>query len=148
MVDMKKIRQTLVKDVMRTKNLKKLKPTDSVSTAIKWLCNNELTMLPVIDGKEYLGEVVESDLLKIVIDPRDMPTRQIMSEPMLGMSFFPESVRHVMRTHNVYLSPDDTLRQAAKKMYTAKAGVLPVMEGGKLVGILYSDGVIARLVKK
>ncbi|MCK4326855.1 MAG: CBS domain-containing protein [Candidatus Diapherotrites archaeon] len=148
MVDMKKIRQTPVKDVMRKKNIKKLKPTDKVGTAIKWLCTSELSMLPVIDGGNYLGEVVEADLLKIVIDPRDMSTRQIMSEPMLGMSFFPESVRHVMRTHNVYLSPDDTLRSAAKKMYMVKAGVLPVIEGGKLVGLLYADDVIARLVKK
>jgi len=145
---MQKVRQTLVKDVMRSKRIKKLKPTDDVATAIRWLTRHELSMLPVIDGKEYLGEVAENDLLKIVIDPRDMSTRQIVSEPMLGMSFFPKKVRHVMRQHRAFLNPSDTLRAASKKMYMARAGVLPVMDGGKLVGLLYADDVIKRLVKK
>ena len=146
-VDMEKIRNTLVRDVMRKKRLKRLKPTDSVATAIKWLSTHELSMLPVIDGDNYLGEVMEQDLLKIVIDPQDMSTQQIVMEPLLGMSFFPKKVRDVMRRHRTFLSPNDTLRSASKKMYMAKAGVLPVMEEGKMVGLLFADDIISRLVK-
>lgn len=145
--DMAKIRTTLVRDVMRKKKLKRLKPTDTVATAIKWLGAHELSMLPVIDGDNYLGEVVEHDLLKIIIDPRDMSTQQIVREPLLGMSFFPKKVKDVIRKHRIYLSPDETLRSAAKKMYMSKAGVLPVMENRKLVGLLFADDVITRLIK-
>ncbi len=147
MVDMGTIRQTMVKDVMRKKKLKRLKPTDKVRVAIKWLTSHELSMLPVVDGDNYLGEVVESDLLKIIIDPRDMSTQQIVSEPLLGMSFFPQTVKDVMRKHRSFLSPNETLRTAAKKMYMSKAGILPVIEEGKLVGLLYADDVITYLVK-
>ncbi len=146
-VDMEEIRNTLVKDIMRKKKIKKLKPTDSVATAIRWLSSHELSMLPVMDGGNYLGEVFEEDLLKIVIDPRDMSTQQIVMEPLLGMSFFPKSVKDVMRKHNAFLSPDDTLRSASKKMYMAKAGVLPVMENGKLAGLLFADDIISQLIR-
>lgn len=145
--DMEKIRNTLVKDIMRKKKLKKLKPTDSVATAIKWLGSHELSMLPVVDGDSYLGEVMEQDLLKIAIDPRDMSTQQIVMEPMLGMSFFPEKVKDVMRRHRAFLSPNDTIRSASKKMYMSKAGVLPVMENKKMVGLLFADDIITMLVK-
>lgn len=146
-VDMEKIRNTLVKDIMRKKKIKKLKPGDSVATAIKWLGSHDLSMLPVMEGKEYLGEVFEQDLLKIAIDPRDMSTQQIVMEPLLGISFFPKSVKDVMRRHRTFLSPDDTIRSAAKKMYMSKAGVLPVMDGKKLVGLLFADDIITHLTK-
>lgn len=146
-IDMDLIRQTLVKDVMRTKKLKRLKPEDKVETAIKWLTSHELSMLPVMDGEKFVGEVVESDLLKIIIDPRDMSTQQIIAEPLLGISFFPKMVKDVMRKHRLFLSPNETLRSAAKKMYMSRAGVVPVLENGKLVGLLFADDLIARLVK-
>lgn len=145
-VDMDVIRKTLVRDVMR-KKIRKLKPTDKVLTAIKWLCAHELSMLPVMDGDRYLGEVVEQDLLKLVIDPRDMSTQRIVMEPMLGMSFFPTSVNDVMRKHRSFVSPNETLRMASKKMFMSKAGSLPVIENGKLVGLLFADDIIERLVK-
>ena len=63
------------------------------------------------------------------------------------MSFFPESVKDVMRRHRTFLSPGDTIHSAAKKMYMSKAGVLPVMEEGKLVGLLFADDIITRLIK-
>jgi len=52
-----------------------------------------------------------------------------------------------MRRHRTFLSPGDTIHSAAKKMYMSKAGVLPVMEEGKLVGLLFADDIITRLIK-
>ncbi len=144
---MVKLRETNVRTVMR-KRFKSVNPDTPVRKVVGMLSSIELSMLPVIDKKgQYVGEVVESDLLKVIVDPRDLPAQVIMSEPLLGMSFCPETAKDIMRRHPTFLKPEMSIRQAAKKMFLNNAGVLPVKDKGKTVGLLFSDDLVTLLAK-
>ncbi|MDH5485609.1 MAG: CBS domain-containing protein [Gammaproteobacteria bacterium] len=45
-------------------------------------------------------------------------------------------VKEIMSTHVISLSPTDSLRQAARKMSEHNIGSMPVVENGKLLGII------------
>ncbi len=132
---------------MMKKRFKSVNPDTPVSKVVKLLSSIELSMLPVIENGKYVGEVVQSDLLKVIVDPRDLPSHIIMSEPLLGMSFCPETARDIMRRHPLFLKPDMTIRQAAKRMFLNNAGVLPVKDKGKTVGLLFADDLVKLLSK-
>jgi CBS domain-containing protein len=55
-------------------------------------------------------------------------------------------IREVMSRDVQIASPDDTIRQAAAKMKEIDAGVLPVAEGDKLVGMLTDRDIAVRAV--
>ena len=92
-----------------------------------------------------MGIVNEQDLLKLVIDPRDISEQEILTEPLLGMSFFPKTIKDIMKKCHASVSPKDTIRAAALKMYRNKQQVLPVIDNGKLVGILSQDDIFEAL---
>jgi predicted transcriptional regulator len=140
-----KLRDTPIKKIIK-KRFKSVKPDTPVTKVAKLLSSIELSMLPVIDDNGvYVGEVVESDLLKIIVDPRDLPFNTIMSEPLLGMSFCPETAREIMRRHPSFLKADMSIRKAAKKMFLSHAGVLPVKDKGKMVGLVFVDDLVKLL---
>jgi CBS domain-containing protein len=55
-------------------------------------------------------------------------------------------IREVMSRDVQIVSPDDTIRQAAAKMKEIDAGVLPVADGDKLVGMLTDRDIAVRAV--
>ena len=55
-------------------------------------------------------------------------------------------VREVMTPEVVVASPDDTLQRAAEMMIDIDAGVLPVGEGDRLVGMLTDRDITVRAV--
>ena len=56
------------------------------------------------------------------------------------------NVREVMTSDVVIASPDDTLQRAAEMMIDIDAGVLPVGENDRLVGILTDRDITVRAV--
>ena len=52
-------------------------------------------------------------------------------------------VKEVMRTDVITTTPDEPLAEAARVMLERKIGCLPVIEGGRLVGILTEGDFVA-----
>ena len=94
-----------------------------VSGAASKMCVNNTGSLVVMDREEKpIGIVTERDMLsKIVVtckDPKSVKVNEIMSSPLITSD------------------PDRDLEYAAKLMIRKKVKRLPIVESGKLVGIL------------
>lgn len=98
-------------------------PGDAVSSAARMLYQYNIGALPVCsdDGR-----------LKGIITDRDIVLRCVAAENE------PEKtpVREVMSRNVVTVSPDDDVREAARLMATDQIRRLPVVQDGKVVGML------------
>lgn len=78
--------------------------------------------IPVVDGGRLLGVVTDRDIvIRCVAEGHDVKT---------------ETVEHVLTTGVKTIAPEDDLDTAAQTMATSQVRRLPVVEDGKLVGIL------------
>ena len=59
----------------------------------------------------------------------------------------PKKVKHIMRRGVVTVGPETTLSEAAATMAKRKIGALPVLKGGKLVGIVTATDLLHYLAK-
>jgi CBS domain-containing protein len=82
---------------------------------LKILKRTGISGVPVIKGKKLVGIITRKDLL------------QKPEETQLGL---------LMTTKPVTISPDADLREAARLLVTRRIRRLPVVESGKLVGLL------------
>ena len=115
-----------VKDVMVT-DLVTVKADISVKKAVKVMNDFEIGCLIVV---EAVGIITERDILKrIVVEGRD-PEKTLVGE--------------VMSKPLIVTSPETSLEEAIESMFKHKIKKLPVVEGGKLVGLVtFTD--IARI---
>ena len=118
-----------VKDVMVT-DLVTVKADISVKKAVKVMNDFEIGCLIVVENGEAVGIVTERDILKrIVVESRD-PEKTLVGE--------------VMSKPLIVTSPETSLEEAIESMFKHKIKKLPVVEGGKLVGLVtFTD--IARI---
>ena len=118
-----------VKDVMVT-DLVTVKADISVKKAVKVMNDFEIGCLIVVEKGQAIGIVTERDILKrIVVEGRD-PEKTLVGE--------------VMSKPLIVTSPETSLEEAIESMFKHKIKKLPVVEGGKLVGLVtFTD--IARI---
>ena len=118
-----------VKDVMVT-DLVTIKADISVKKAVKVMNDFEIGCLIVVEDGEAIGIITERDILRRIVvegrDPEKTFVGDIMSKPL------------------IVTSPETSLEEAIEAMFKHKIKKLPVVEGGKLVGLVtFTD--IARI---
>lgn len=124
-----------VKDVM-TKHVITIPPSEDVVFAFEKLMKHKISSLPVVDGDKLVGIVTATDLgHNLIQDKYELGT----------------TVQDVMVTDVAFISPQEPLINAVKKMHQHSSGQdiinqLVVLENGKIVGIL-SDGDIIMAIK-
>jgi CBS domain-containing protein len=96
-------------------------PADTLAEAAARMWNAQTGSLLVMEGQNLMGIVTERDLLRAVANGQD-PTKVTLKD--------------VMRTDIITCGPQTTLREAAKVMGTRWIRHLPVIESGKVIGIL------------
>jgi len=110
-----------VKDIMVT-DLVTVKADISVKKAVKVMNDFEIGCLIVVEDGEAVGIVTERDILKRIVvegkDPEKTLVREIMSKPL------------------IITSPETSLEEAIEAMFKHKIKKLPVIDGGKLVGLV------------
>jgi acetoin utilization protein AcuB len=114
----------IVEEIMVKKPIT-VKTDDSLDTAQNLMVSKSIRHLPVVDGKELVGIITESDIRssflekpETALNPKNMKVRDHMTrEPF---TVFPE-------TH---------IEDAALIIYKNKIGSLPVVADNKLVGII------------
>ncbi|MCD6241385.1 CBS domain-containing protein [Candidatus Bathyarchaeota archaeon] len=118
-----------VKDVMVT-DLVTVKADISVKKAVKVMNDFEIGCLIVVEDGEAIGIITERDILKrIVVEGRN-PEKTLVGE--------------VMSKPLIVTGPETSLEEAIESMFKHKIKKLPVVEGGKLVGLVtFTD--IARI---
>ncbi|MCK4327487.1 MAG: CBS domain-containing protein [Candidatus Diapherotrites archaeon] len=140
---MKKIGRDPVKKHMR-KKFPTLKPGDSIARAVKVFKGTTLSAIPVLSNGNFVGELHESDLLKLAVDPTRVSEAKVARS---GLAFFAEKVSELMTRHEDTIAPDALVSEAALMMLNDGDAIVPVTEGGKIVGVITRQDIVNRMVK-
>ncbi|WP_300157534.1 CBS domain-containing protein [Solidesulfovibrio sp.] len=125
------------RDLM-TEDLIALRDTDSLLEAQKAMEQARIRHLPIIDAAgAFVGLLTHRDLLAASVSRLAEIDEATQDEIYAGIP-----INEVMRADVAMATPDLPLRQAAEVLLTQKYGCLPVVEGGKLVGILTASDFI------
>jgi CBS domain-containing protein len=139
-----------VKDVM-TRNPITIDPEASLATAMAVMQTNEIRHLPVIDeGGALIGIITDRDLRSAAFSPALAEHLSLRAQRRLrGLSqaFDDLRVRDAMTWNVGTTHPEATLEHAALRMLEGRFGSLPVVDGGKVVGILSERDLLRALAK-
>jgi CBS domain-containing protein len=90
----------------------------------------------------FIPVVQNGDTVIGVITDRDIVIRCLAE----GHDPRSETAEHLMSTRITFISPDDDIKEAARKMEDEEIRRLPVVENGRLVGVL-SHGNLVQATK-
>ena len=111
-----------------------VRPEASIKEAARLLVGNGISALPVVDSDgAMVGIVSEADLLPMETRP-DPRTQATPIAPTAGSS--PRFVSDVMTRRVVSVSPETEVSQAARTMIEAEVKRVPVVDDGRVVGIV------------
>jgi acetoin utilization protein AcuB len=118
-----------VVDVM-TRNPLSMTPEETVGQADELMAANKIRQLPVVEGAALLGIITDRDI-------RSFLSGSLLLDPPAREHALDTSVRELMTTEPLTLSPDDDLQQAVELLIEEKIGGLPVVDEAEgLVGIV------------
>jgi CBS domain-containing protein len=151
-----------VRDVMNSKPVT-CQARDLVSDAAKIMKKKKISGMPVLDGERLVGVISESDLLHLLsaeeegqlwlpspFEIFEVPFRDLLKWEKLHGSMediSKKNISEVMNRNVRQISPDDSIEDAAAIMVRHKINRLPVVDDGKLVGIVTRGDIIAGLGK-
>ena len=114
-------KEIIVKEAMKT-NLAVVDPSITVIEAAKIMKKRKIGNVIVVQDKQPVGILTESDILKKVVaegkNPGEVLVKEVMSTPIL------------------ITDPYISLEEAMKKMSKCNVRRLPVIEDDKLIGII------------
>lgn len=133
----------LVRDVMTSPAIT-VAPSTSVKQGLQLLDRHQVTSLPVVaaDG-HLLGIVSEADLLHDAVRHDDrthlIPHEQVQHPARL--------VEDVMSTLSMTVAPDSDLSEAVELMTGTAVKSLPVVEKGRVVGVVSRSDIVHLLAR-
>jgi CBS domain-containing protein len=151
-----------VSDVMNPKVVT-CQVDDPLSKASRLLMENGISGMPVMDGEEIVGIISESDLLKILAKGEEeqgqfwLPSPlEIIEVPIRDLLFWERrssrardistmKVSDAMRKNPHIISSEASIEEAAEVMTHHTINRLPVVENGKLIGIVTRGDIISGL---
>ena len=136
--------QLSVRDVM-TAEVTTLKRNEKLTLADDLMRLGRIRHLPVLDddGEQLVGIVSQRDLFRGAL-AKALGYGQSAQRKLLDTF----SVKEVMITDVITTTPDTPLIEAARVLTERKVGCLPVVENGRLVGILTEGDFVAIVGRK
>src|SRR5262249_40176164 len=119
-----------VRDYM-VSEVETLAPDDSLETAVMLERRFRIRHIPIIEKGELVGMVTDRDLKRALPSPVTGSDQQTF-ERVVQTTLF----RQIMTRSPTTISPAAPLREAVQIMCDKKFGAIPVVEKGKLVGII------------
>jgi CBS domain-containing protein len=107
-------------------------PADMVLDAIKLMAEKEVGALLVRDGETVVGIVSERDYARKVI--------------LRGRAAKETPVSEIMTTGVIFASPEQTVQQCLEMMTDKRIRHLPVMSGGRLVGMISIGDLVKAII--
>lgn len=139
------MQRTAVREVM-TEQVVTASPAATLKEAAQMMRRHRVSGLPVVtDYGELVGIISEADLLGI--EARRTPGER----PQRLWSFFrrnrdvlrgPRIISDVMNASVTTTQPNESVRKAARRMIEKNVNRLPVVDGGRVVGILTRQDVL------
>jgi CBS domain-containing protein len=152
----------LVRDVMNSKPVT-CQTEDTVSEAAREMKREKISGMPVLDGDRLVGVISESDVLRLLsgkeegqlwlpspLEILEVPFRDLLIWEKLHASvedISKKKVSEVMHRDVRTIGPADSVEAAASIMTRHRINRLPVVENGKLVGIVTRGDIITGLGK-
>jgi CBS domain-containing protein len=149
-----------VRDIMETE-VPTVTVADSVETVLRVLRDNELPGVPVVnEGGRCVGIITEADL---VLTDEDEDFHMPHYFQLFGGVVFLESISHweervrkafaataedMMTANPVTIEPTASVREAARVIARKKHNRLPVVEHGRLVGVVTRVDVLDALTNE
>ena len=109
------------KDVM-VKEVVKVNSCTLVDNAVKMMNKNGIGCLIIEDNGEARGIITQRDLLEKVLEKAKDPRKLVVSD--------------IMTKKLVVGNPDMEIHEAARLMFKRKIKKLPIVENGKLIGLI------------
>lgn len=106
-------------------------PGDTIAAAEALLKQHKIRRLPVVEEGALVGVISPHDLEKVM--PSILDAEGVSEEEFIAAT---TEIRAVMTTSPVTVCSDDTLAAAARKMRHHKIDGLPVVDSGRLQGII------------
>lgn len=117
---------------LMTQDVQTLNETDSIHDARDLMTHHKIRHIPVVDEQGFfIGLLTQRDLLKVSVSTFAEVSRQERDELETGIP-----LREVMVTDIVVADEETDLREAARYILDTKHGCLPVVNDGKVIGIL------------
>lgn len=124
-----------------TKDVITLSPSDSLYKAEKLFAKHNIRHIPVVENKRLVGMVSLTDLLRISFSSLDKADDSIV--PIIYEMF---SIPEIMTRVPVFIEVDTTIKKAAEILSRHSFHSLPVLDKGKLVGIVTTTDMINYLL--
>ena len=134
-----------VKDLMTT-NVVTIEASESCHAAVERMARAGIRHLPVVDARGRLvGVVTDRDLRHHLFAPAVFS--EVGRVPVESHLRAVPVVR-IMSTPVITVGPDDELELAARTMLEDKVGSLPVVAGGRVVGIITETDLLRLIVRE
>lgn len=135
---------TRVNEIMTSGGLVTVEASASCHDAVTQMVRNKIRHLPVVEGTGTLcGIVTDRDLRHQLFAPHMF--RSIGTIPVEEL-LTATPVRNAMSSPVISVGPDTDLQEAARIMAEKKLGSLPVVERGRLVGIVTETDLLRRIL--
>ena len=124
-----------------TRKVFSVKPDDSVSAVVRMIKEKSIKHIPVAEQGKLKGIISDRDI-------KDYCPSKATSLDMYELHYLLEktSVREVMKTKVFTTAPDMPVEEAAMVLYDKNIGCLPVIESGKLAGIISDRDIFRALI--
>lgn len=140
-----------VEDVM-TREPYTIDPEAPLGTAIDVMRMKEIRHLPVVDESgELMGIITDRDLRQAVFAPAIAEHLSLRAQRRLrgiGQALEDLRVKDAMTWVVVTTHPQATVSHAALLMFERRVGCLPVIDQGKLLGILTERDLLKALIRE
>ncbi|CAM3078383.1 CBS domain-containing protein [Vibrio rarus] len=122
---------------LMTRNPYTLLRSNTLADAKKLMAEHDVRHVPVVDvDDELLGLVTQRDILAA-------QDSSLQVNPDSGAYTLTTPLNQAMRKNVITVSPHAGLRESAMMMQKRKVGCLPVVQNGKLVGIITDSDFVA-----
>lgn len=117
-------------------------PDTTIATALEIMREKNINRIPVVKDGKLVGIITERKLMEV--SPSSATSLSIFE---INYLLAKTKVEQVMTKKVVTVAPDDLLEIAALKMRDNKVGGLPVVENGKVVGIITESNIFDAFIE-
>ena len=127
-----------------TQELITISPVDDLVTAEELFKKHRIRHIPVVQGDEILGILSYTDLLRISFADAIGPDEEEVETIVYNMF----SIEQVMAKNVISVPLNATIKEVAEFLAKQEFHALPVVDQGKLVGIVTTTDLIQYLVNQ
>ncbi|MFC2176021.1 CBS domain-containing protein [Bacteroidota bacterium] len=134
-------KRTPVSKIMST-DIASVNVTQSIKDVSDIIDTRNIRHVPVVSGDEVIGMMSKTDLQKISF------VNNMEGESLSTAMYEALTIEQVMTKELMTVQSSDTIHQVATTLSENEFHALPVVEGGKLVGIVTTTDLIKYLVEQ